>query len=691
MVAGTTEAGQQAAPHLAAVAMPDRFVSALFAAVSEWCLIAILLVNAVLSYAATRLARACRLPPPCLFCSRLDHVLGGERRGFYRHILCHSHKLEVSALVYCHAHSRLANSRNTCEGCLLSSSSAAHRKPKLPVFSAAEAEHLGDVTLPDGGGDLGQASVGLCSCCAEPFAVRRDTLQSKKKKILKVDCGGVNGGLIGRRTQLRKKQGKTSELPAMHAFDPISHVGYRELKVTSESEMPFDDNDDDGYDENEDGYSPMHGVIDVEEEFSSRTKLPAEDLLTDKLSFSDVLSSPPSLFDSETKPPVAARELEGINWDNVVPNVRATESTERTIEQAPRQVSSNSDGNPEGKILESGNLSPSTGTITNDPPTTARPSGLEQSDSFRGALTRKGLMTSPRFSELVGGKASEEFKLRLSQKSFRALELPWNSDIISSPRLGELDASCSAGLLSIAKRLTMERNNSSLDNYDEACIVSDVEGETSVERLRQQVELDRKTMSSLYKELEEERNASAVAANEAMAMINRLQEEKAGMQMEALQYLRMMEEQAEYDQEANHKLNDLLTDREKELLDLEAELECCRKRLGEETITEPPEEEPSRKTELQNLVEGFEEEKAQISSCLRNLQAKLDGESRESGGSIGSPQDELTKLNDRLNALDAEQEILSRAVGALRYGAGGVRLVEEMACQLQQLRRIPAA
>ena len=46
----------------------------------------------------------------------------------------------------------------------------------------------------------------------------------------------------------------------------------------------------------------------------------------------------------------------------------------------------------------------------------------------------------------------------------------------------------------------------------------------------------------LYAELEEERSAAAIAANQMMAMINRLQEEKAAIQMEALQYQRMMEE-----------------------------------------------------------------------------------------------------------------------------------------------------
>ncbi|KAF6168234.1 hypothetical protein GIB67_011619 [Kingdonia uniflora] len=79
-------------------------------------------------------------------------------------------------------------------------------------------------------------------------------------------------------------------------------------------------------------------------------------------------------------------------------------------------------------------------------------------------------------------------------------------------------------------------------------------------------------MSALYKELEEERNASAIAANEAMAMISRLQEERTSLHLEALQYLRMMEEQAEYDVEALQKANDLPFEMEKDIQDLEVEL-----------------------------------------------------------------------------------------------------------------------
>lgn len=116
--------------------------------------------------------------------------------------------------------------------------------------------------------------------------------------------------------------------------------------------------------------------------------------------------------------------------------------------------------------------------------------------------------------------------------------------------------------------------------------VSEIEGENIVDRLKRQVEYDKKCIISLYKELDEERSASEVAASQAMAMITRLQEEKAAMHMEALHYLRMMEEQAEYDVEALEKANELLNEKERDIQDLEAELEYYRSNFMVDTIAE---------------------------------------------------------------------------------------------------------
>ncbi|CAK7322918.1 unnamed protein product [Dovyalis caffra] len=109
---------------------------------------------------------------------------------------------------------------------------------------------------------------------------------------------------------------------------------------------------------------------------------------------------------------------------------------------------------------------------------------------------------------------------------------------------------------------------------------NEVDSDSILQHLKKQVRLDRKSLMALYMELDEERSASAVAANNAMAMITRLQAEKAAVQMEALQYQRMMEEQAEYDQEALQATMDIVSKREEQIKALEVELMAYREKYG---------------------------------------------------------------------------------------------------------------
>ncbi|XP_058079169.1 myosin-binding protein 3-like [Magnolia sinica] len=136
------------------------------------------------------------------------------------------------------------------------------------------------------------------------------------------------------------------------------------------------------------------------------------------------------------------------------------------------------------------------------------------------------------------------------------------------------------GISTLHKRLLFERRESGPESLD-GSVISEVDGGegVTVERLKSALRSERKALSALYAELEEERSASAIAANQTMAMITRLQEEKAAMQMEALQYQRMMEEQSEYDQEALQLLNEIMVRREKDKQELEKELELYRKKV----------------------------------------------------------------------------------------------------------------
>ncbi|THU50188.1 hypothetical protein C4D60_Mb06t17470 [Musa balbisiana] len=136
------------------------------------------------------------------------------------------------------------------------------------------------------------------------------------------------------------------------------------------------------------------------------------------------------------------------------------------------------------------------------------------------------------------------------------------------------------GIHGLHKRFLFGRRESGTESLD-GSVASEFEGcETlAVDQLKAALKAERKALSALYAELEEERSAAAIAANQTMAMITRLQEEKAAMQMEALQYQRMMDEQSEYDQEALELLNELMIKREREKQDLEKELEVYRKKV----------------------------------------------------------------------------------------------------------------
>lgn len=94
--------------------------------------------------------------------------------------------------------------------------------------------------------------------------------------------------------------------------------------------------------------------------------------------------------------------------------------------------------------------------------------------------------------------------------------------------------------------------------------------------LEQALEQEHATRSALYFELEKERSAAATAADEAMAMILRLQEEKASVEMEARQFQRMMEEKSTYDAEEMNILKEIIVKRETEKHFLEKEVEAYR-------------------------------------------------------------------------------------------------------------------
>ncbi|XP_059303865.1 probable myosin-binding protein 5 isoform X2 [Lycium ferocissimum] len=269
-----------------------------------------------------------------------------------------------------------------------------------------------------------------------------------------------------------------------------------------------------------------------------------------------------------------------------------------------------------------------------------------------------------------------------------------------------------------------------------------------VHSLKRQVRLDRKSLMALYMELDEERSASAVAANNAMAMITRLQAEKAAVQMEALQYQRMMEEQAEYDQEALQVMKDLVLKREEEIKVLEAELDTYRERYGvikkvgsevcevdadddyqelrsqsassfndisdcgsprevdqngvNEFHIERHEEYNEGNVDESNL--DFENERSYLQGLLTNLEKKIkippDVESHALESNVIQDRGndnkvtltrEVSLIRERLRAVEAESGFLKHAAMTLQRGGEGTKLLTEIAQHLRELRHSDTA
>ncbi|KQK10013.1 hypothetical protein BRADI_2g51510v3 [Brachypodium distachyon] len=362
---------------------------------------------------------------------------------------------------------------------------------------------------------------------------------------------------------------------------------------------------------------------------------------------------------------------------------------------------------------------------------------ISMNEAYNLAIGIKGSLPSPTLTDVILGKGScssvnEELRLLLSQLSAsRGLEATWVDPGPSPRAYGRGDDLI---VQNITKRISIERNVSGLESLD-GSIISEMEGESTIDRLRRQIDLDRKSIHLLCRELEEERNAAAIAASQALAMITRLQDEKAAMQMEASHYQRMMDEQAEYDSQALVEANELLAQREQQVEELEAELENYRTKFGDGGPTEKQDTQVPLKE--QNTTTSFlEHERSYIAECLRKLEHKLqlysnstftdlsnsdaieydlsdkmldtlqcqkssretrdpvplvkESQSPTMNGEIdvSTFQEEISNLHKRLKTLEGDRDFLEHSINSLRNGKEGVLFIREIACNLRQLRGI---
>ncbi|KAK1433772.1 hypothetical protein QVD17_10689 [Tagetes erecta] len=209
-------------------------------------------------------------------------------------------------------------------------------------------------------------------------------------------------------------------------------------------------------------------------------------------------------------------------------------------------------------------------------------------------------------------------------KSNKFFGIPLTDSTAISPRFA-----CRA-----PKKASLEQSDLLAETNDE----TPGDGDSILKQLKKQARLDRKALQVLSTELEEERSAAAVAANNAMAMITRLQAEKAAVQMEALQYQRMMEEQAEYEQEAIQILQDMLARRDEHVRVMESELKSYREKYGDirEVGIDKCEAEADADADA-DADEVYQEWRSQSSSSFgeRSLMTPLENDYEEHMGPFG--------------------------------------------------------
>nr|GEV97542.1 probable myosin-binding protein 5 [Tanacetum cinerariifolium] len=284
-------------------------------------------------------------------------------------------------------------------------------------------------------------------------------------------------------------------------------------------------------------------------------------------------------------------------------------------------------------------------------------------------------------------------------------------------------AAISPGLSNkLPKKTTLEKP----DLFTELAEEPSADCYSVLQQLKKQVSDNKKTLVTLYLELDEERSAATVAANNAMAMITRLQAEKAGVHMEALQYQRMMDEQAEYDEEAIQILKDLLLKKEEDVRIMEAELDAYRERYGDikkndtdeydeyydelqprslssfgeksdsESVADDHNVDENKKENHEESSVTFESERSQLFGMLKDFEKHVHSSSKiehcELSNNTGDHGDnatlrrEVNLLREKLAAIEAESGFLKQTAMTLEKGDEGTKLLTEIAEHLRKLQ-----
>lgn len=142
------------------------------------------------------------------------------------------------------------------------------------------------------------------------------------------------------------------------------------------------------------------------------------------------------------------------------------------------------------------------------------------------------------------------------------------------------------------------------NNDDDETECTEVDGECDVSTLRKLLKIERRKVQAAIAELAKERAASAIATEEAMAMIFRLQNEKSSIEMESSQFKRLAEEKQIHDQEVIRSLQWLVWDHESKRRLLEDQLKLYREKMKKDESEEFEEDESSFNGSILDALEN---------------------------------------------------------------------------------------
>ncbi|EFH65052.1 hypothetical protein ARALYDRAFT_894893 [Arabidopsis lyrata subsp. lyrata] len=511
----------------------NRITLILVYAFLEWSLIFFILLNSLFSYFILRFADYFGLKRPCLFCSRIDRFFDASGKSpSHKDLLCDDHALEISkshSKPVEESHNELVHHRRCC--CVEKISSS--------LFCCAPIieSDFGDLGYPIG--DEGQIYNGL--------------------KFPPSIFGSVN---------LNDSQEEETEEKKVSSL----------IEFVPQSTEKLEEEDDDD-DEEEEEFSCYVSSFDCNSK-EIATEKEEENKVDLAIEVETAESAPKNLefyIDEEGchlipvefyKQSEEVREISDVNGDfildfGVEPDFTAAE------EKGISAVASPDDSKPDDAVTNLGASSDDLVQMQN---------GDEDTDDAEVSIG-----TEIPDHEQIGDIPSHQLIPHDNDDDHEEDTLEFKTVTIET-RMPVLNVNEERILEAQGSMESSHSLHNAMFHLERRVSVDGIEcpeGVLTVDKLKLELQEERKALNALYEELEVERSASAVAASETMAMINRLHEEKAAMQMEALQYQRMMEEQAEFDQEALQLLNELMVNREKENAELEKELEVYRKRMEE--------------------------------------------------------------------------------------------------------------